>query len=544
MNLPQNTKPALAKQDGQLFTTYKKNQDAISNHAKSGVHSNIISRLKKEAAKKQRTEISQNEQTEETNDDDRLLITAKMFRSVFVLNKLSLTYSDHAGLVMLQKANGIDMGYHHYERSGCTKMSLFMSDVMHDTLIEYLMKNKRPISIIVDGTTDLSTIHYMIVYLQTIEDNMPVIYFYKLIELKAETGLAHFETIHTAFESEKVGFVDYMKNNLIGFASDGAANNIGVRNGFIAYLRRWVSKPVFAVHCMAHRLELVVEHAFTSEGANIAEISTYLDKTLNEIYSFYSHSHKRKTHLKQTADSMKKKFYELKKIIEIRWVASDYNAMKSLHSMWGVVVRDLGKIADEKDFKQSTRDQALQLKFKLIGKQFLALFNIFWDIVSELSLLSLDMQRRSALLIDASSFTKKFKGIFSDLKTKNAKNLATFLHEARCMENDEMTERCETLENYVSSRTVYYENYELVDDKEHIDNVLGFKDVILHGILKQFDKYFPDGDLSDFNVLDPMNMSLPNYEASTRTYGIAKIGNINDYFKIANNDEMIKQWQA
>lgn len=203
MNLPQNTKPALAERHGQLFNVYKKNQETISNHAKSVIHANIISRLKVEAAKRQRIEISQNEQTEEMNDYERLLITARMFRSVYVLNKLSLPYSDHAGLAMLQKNNGLDMGYHHYERTGCTKMSQFMSDIMHEILIEYLTENKMPISIIVDDTTDLSTVHYKIVYFQTMEDNRPVIYFYKLIELKAETGEAHFEAVRSAWGNEK-----------------------------------------------------------------------------------------------------------------------------------------------------------------------------------------------------------------------------------------------------------------------------------------------------------------------------------------------------
>lgn len=42
-----------------------------------------------------------------------------------------MAYSDHAGLVTLQKLNGIDMGYHHYERTGCIKM--FMSEKMYET---------------------------------------------------------------------------------------------------------------------------------------------------------------------------------------------------------------------------------------------------------------------------------------------------------------------------------------------------------------------------------------------------------------------------
>lgn len=71
--------------------------------------------------------------------------------------------------------------------------------------------------------------------------------------------------------------------------------------------------------------------------------------------------------------------------------------------------------------------------------------------MSELSLLSLEMQKRSALLVDINSFITKFKGIFANMKNVNAKNLAMFLHEARCVITDD-NERCETIENYINSK--------------------------------------------------------------------------------------------
>lgn len=544
MGLPQDKKPELATHHGYLGSSYKRNQEAISGHTKSTTHMNIISRLKSEKSKRQRTEIAGYVHEEEMNDDGRLLITARMFRTVFVLNKLSLAYSDHAGLVTLQKLNGLDMGFHHYERTACTKMSNFISDIMHDILIKYLIENQMPISIIVDDTTDLSTVHFKIVYFQTIEDNRPVIYFYKLIELKAETGQAHFDVVRSAWENESPGFLEYMKENLVGFASDGASVNVGRHNGMITYLKNWASKPLFAVHCMAHRLELLIHHAFDI-NKEIENISHELDRALNDIYKFYGGlSHKRKTHLKQTSDMMKKTFYELKRIIEIRWITSDYNAMKSLYSMWPVIIRDLTLIGEDNDFQISTKDKARQLKKRLIGKHFLLYFNLIYDIVSELSLLSLDMQKRSALLVDANSFIRKFKGVFTNMKTMNAKNLAIFLHEARC-EKIDINERCESLQDYLDSGDIHYQDIRLLDDTDKFPTFKEYKETLLIAILNEFERYFPDGDLSKFDVLDPDNMPLPNDESGTRTYGIVKISEINDHFKISDNDDiLIQEWQG
>lgn len=117
------------------------------------------------------------------------------------------------------------MGYHHYERSGCTKMTIDISNHMHDTLIDSLIEGEMPISIIVDDSTDAGNVHYKIVYFQTIEVVSPLIYFYKLIEIKSATGCAGFEALRLSFESEKkADFHRYMKENLIGFASDGKSN--------------------------------------------------------------------------------------------------------------------------------------------------------------------------------------------------------------------------------------------------------------------------------------------------------------------------------
>lgn len=104
-------------------------------------------------------------------------------------------------------------------------------------------------------------------------------------------------------------------------------------------------------------------------------------------------------------------------------------------------------------------------------------------------------------------------------------------------------ERCETLQNYFDSRQISYENVVLYNDEDDLPMTIEFKDIILDAIIAQYRQYFPDGDLNNFNVLDPMNMPLPNDEAATRTYGIVKIGELNDYFELGDRSETLNQWQ-
>lgn len=108
------------------------------------------------------------------------------------------------------------------------------------------------------------------------------------------------------------------------------------------------------------------------------------------------------------------------------------DAMKTLYSMWLVIVKDLTSIEKDRDFSPKTRGDAKDLRIDLTGRRFLLLFNLMYDVVGELSLISLDMQKKSALLIDASSMTTKFRDIYTRMKTIHAKNVVQLLHEARC----------------------------------------------------------------------------------------------------------------
>lgn len=148
------------------------------------------------------------------------------------------------------------------------------------------------------------------------------------------------------------------------------------------------------------------------------------------------------------------------------------------------------------------------------------------------------MQRRSALQIDASSLQTKFRDLYMNMKTRNAKNVILLLHEARCEIEDDM-ERCEEIENYLNSPSVMYEDVILFNDEEQYPEIHNFKNTILDAILNEFNEFFPDGDLKNFNVLDPKNMPLADDRAGCRTYGIVKIGELNKYFKFTEDDNQI-----
>lgn len=128
------------------------------------------------------------------------------------------------------------------------------------------------------------------------------------------TAKAHFDRLIEEVSSEKYDFLNYFKRNMVGFVSDGAIVMTGKHGGLVTLLRRNLRRPILGVHCMAHRLLLVIIHSFENHA-----FFEEFEKVINLVYLFYnSHGSKRKAYLKKMACDKNAKYYELTYIFEIR----------------------------------------------------------------------------------------------------------------------------------------------------------------------------------------------------------------------------------
>lgn len=144
------------------------------------------------------------------------------------------------------------------------------------------------------------------------------------------------------------------------------------------------------------------------------------------------------------------KFYELIYIFQVRWIASNYRAMRKIYIMWKVLATDLAQISIDTSFNIVARQKAGHLKKTLIAKNFLVLYYSLFDITYELNFVSLELQRRSGLLIEFYSFKKRIIEFFELMKTYFSKHLTSFLNSADCEENG-VVRTCRTLEKYYKS---------------------------------------------------------------------------------------------
>lgn len=234
-----------------------------------------------------------------------LKVTSRMFRTVFAEIKMNIPFYSHPKMVELHKTNGLDMGIHHYDKTAATKMMSCMSAHMHRLLLQHMVSQNLPFSIIIDGSSDKTDIHYLIIYFQILENNIPSVVFYRLIQTSSDvTALGYFNSIINAIKSEEVDLHTYMRNNLIGYISDGENTMTGETSGLISHFRKIAKKHIFPVHCMAHRMHLAIGNAY----ASIPYFTTF-DKLINNLFKFYNkHAYKKKMHLK---DRGKIKYYFL-----------------------------------------------------------------------------------------------------------------------------------------------------------------------------------------------------------------------------------------
>lgn len=388
-------------------------------------------------------------------------------------------------------------------------MMQLISSEMHTTLISHLTEKSLPLSIILDSSTDSSQNHNLIVYLQALERNGPTVYFYKLISLEAnESASGLLNALTSQFDKEPNNFGNYLKRNLKGFASDGAAVMLGRENGLNKLLEDWTGNKLYAIHCMAHRLHLAIRRAIVS-----IPIFSAFKITINNVHNFYNHhGHKRKQHLRSLAEASNVRMYEISYIFEARWISSEFKAIKNINETWELLITDIESISVDTTFSSTSKSQAKGLSQQLKEKIFVIVLQFMCDVLEHLAHWSKRLQQRNGLLVRSEIYRAEMLSTFEGLKTKVGSFLTYFLTTVVCSDQ-RSARRCSILEHN-QFPSVRWQSIKLVKDgrKPKIDET---RDVFLDNIKSELNDYFPEGQLSDFDVLLPEKLPVKNQRLCT-----------------------------
>lgn len=180
-----------------------------------------------------------------------------MFRTVFSEVKMNIPFFAHPNIVKMQTLNGAEMGVHHFDKNGAQKMLQNMSAHMHRLLLQHMISKNLPFSIILDGSSDNTDTHYMIIYFQILQNDIPSVVFYRLVQTTSDvTAQGYFKSITAVMTAEEIDIYSYL--NLVGYISDGRNTMTGEKGGLISFFQKITENPLYPVHCMAHRLHLSI----------------------------------------------------------------------------------------------------------------------------------------------------------------------------------------------------------------------------------------------------------------------------------------------
>lgn len=176
-----------------------------------------------------------------------------------------------------------------------------------NNLCEDLRQTK--FSLIIDESTDLSTTKHLCLVVRYAKINRIKDSFLALIPLEEANAATLFEHIVNFFRSNNIPF----KNNLIGFASDGANVMMGRNNSVVTLLQNEIPN-IFILKCACHSFHLCASYACT-------KLPRFIEDLVRDIYNYFSSSPKRVAEFKNFQMFCDLKVHKILHPSQTRWLS-------------------------------------------------------------------------------------------------------------------------------------------------------------------------------------------------------------------------------
>ena len=321
--------------------------------------------------------------------------TKKLFNTAYAVIKHNHPYTDYTFLCDVQKKNGADLGNDHSSRDTCV---IFQNSIANVILNEAKteLQNVRYFSVMSDSSTDSSVIDQEGILIRYVH---PQTY-------EPVTRMASVENLENARAD---GVVDAIKRGLskcdidldkrsdqsaklVCVNLDGAAVNLGAKNGVAKKLSDSVENNVIVTHCVAHKLELGVLDAVKKND--------YLKKfedTLKRICKFYSFSPKRRQELKKLASVLGEDLIMHTEIKAIRWVSSKLRALEAVCQDMNITVTHMEQVLETSN-RADELGQAKAILTDLTSVKFVKYIHLMLDVLTAITSTSVMFQNKDLLM--------------------------------------------------------------------------------------------------------------------------------------------------
>ena len=551
---------AFGSSEGRLSATKIHNIKFIQKHQRDPLHRKIdqTMELYQVETREQFFEILKNIRSQ------LIKATADQFENIFYEALCGVPYEDHPVVTNLQIRHGANLGHHLHSDNSARAMTDHIADKAFDKMVKWLYQSQSPCTLLIDESVDRKHQNLLVIMIQVVRNNYPVVWTYKTIDVTVGTGEGIFKSI--VAEWERDGTAAYFQKNMYSFACDGASKNVGLAKGAATYFNKFTDHDLIITHCMAHKCNLAGKWGF-KEHPYMKD----LEKFNNQIYKFYRNkSHKRRDHIFATSVELGMHLYELNQIHQIRWISSELWALEVLKRNYKILVTDLMKIIDDSDaFDQETRDKAAGFYNTLTSRRFVVMLHFAIDVLKFLSIWSKQLQTANGVLFDKKRFRDKTLENLRSIVYDGGDNFSKLLEDSECWGRvgfflfpgsyrKEESERKKCSENEIySAEHVRWMGIDLcpVDAEQeesdgYFPKVADIRSESLKILHEKILEYFPDDKLLDaLSYLDPTGFPNPNTDILLQVYyhisrssivAIAKIFQITDDNFL---DELEEQWR-
>jgi len=321
------------------------------------------------------------------------VVTAKLFRTSYYIAKRDRPFDDYESLLQLQQLNGINSGLTLQSRFSATAMVSHIANDMRKTICDKIVSAESKLCVLIDESTTISHLSVLVVYIRASVDGVsdPVFIFLDLIELPNQTSGTIAQYLCECLIAH--GFTkEYLLQNWISFACDGASVMLGRRSG-VATLLHSDFPSLIIWHCLNHRLELAVHDTLQEVNA-----TNHFKIFMDSLYSLYSQSPKNQRELKIAARELDVVVTKIGRVLDTRWVASSFRAVSAVWKAYLPLCHHFEQASRDESRTLTERSKYKGLLKRLHSPQFVRDCALLHDALDELSNVSELLQSRSMTL--------------------------------------------------------------------------------------------------------------------------------------------------
>lgn len=246
-------------------------------------------------------------------------------------------------------------------KCGRTKLTSIINhvtgEVSSDILIRKLQDSK--FSLIVDESTDLSSVKHLCMVVRTMIEDKVTDCFLGLIPLHDATAKTLYESVISFFASNHIPY----KENMIGFGADGANSMLGARNSLSTLLKNDIP-GLFVMKCICHSFALCASYACATLPKDVEDLA-------RDVFSYFSCSPKRIGDLKEFQSFVNVKPHKLLHPSQTRWLSLHMVVSRLLEQWDALKLYFAGAVLNDRLIASNTILQRLNNPFTKMYLEFL-----------------------------------------------------------------------------------------------------------------------------------------------------------------------------